>query len=336
MTLVAGLTGLAFALPASAGAAFPGRNGRIAYEDVGTGLTPYTIVPPPGVYTIRPDGTGLQLILRDQPISPPVGADLLSPVYGEPAYAPRGARIAFIKSIPSALGPDRLIGSIWLARSDGSHPRPLVEVGPFGSVSSPDWAPDGRRIVFFRDPCGAYNQGDMLVCPPGVNRPSDYGLFVYRRGRVRLLTRHGELPSWSPNGRLIAFVRDSELYVIRPDGSGRRRIFNKRSVRSVGWSPNGRRLVIGYSTDQGDYGWPRIATIRPDGRGFRRLTRNGQLPAYSPDGRQIVFTRETVHGLSLMTMRANGKRQRRIRLPSGHAIQAFSPDWQPLPRKRRR
>jgi TolB protein len=313
----------ALALSASsvASAAFPGRNGRIAYEGAEPGgPTPLGVVPAVGVYTIRPDGTGRRWILRDQPISP----YLLSPTYTEPAYAPRGARIAFVRSTSSALGPDRLIGSIWIARSDGSHRRELVSAGPYGSVSSPQWAPDGRAIVFFRDPCGAYNQGDYLICPPDVFRPSQSGLFVYRRGRIRLLTHNGELAAWSPTGRRIAFVSEGELYVIRPDASGRRRIFNKRFVGSVDWSPDGRRLLIGYHRPSA--GW-RVATIRPDGRGFRRLSR-GQHPAYSPDGRQIVFE----HSGFLMTMRADATRQRRIRLPSGKAIDHFGrAAWQPLP-----
>jgi Tol biopolymer transport system component len=310
--------GLAVSLPAVADAAFPGRNGRIAYAGRGSDPTAY------GVYSVRPDGTGRRLILRDGPPSPYIPL----PRYSEPAYAARGARIAFIRSVPSPIGPDRLIGSLWLARSDGSQRRQLVDAGPFGSVSAPAWAPDGRQIAFYRNPCGAYYQGDHLYCPPEVYRPSDFGLFVYRRGHIRLLTRHGHVPSWSPNGRLIAFVSEGALYVIRPDGSGRRRIATKRTVESVDWAPDGRRLVFGYTSD----GWRRVASIRPDGRGFRRLALNGSAPVYSPDGRQIAFS----DGGILMTMRADGKRQHRIRLPSGDAIQGFSPSWQPRPARRRR
>jgi dipeptidyl aminopeptidase/acylaminoacyl peptidase len=319
--------GLLAALPTAADATYPGRNGRIAYEGGGSDQTHTAF----GVYSVRPDGTGQRLILRNAPFSPHLGVYLTGPIYSQPAYAPRGARIAFVSSSPSALGPDRLIGSIGIARSDGSQRRELITAGPYGSVSSPQWAPDGRAIVFFRDPCGAYNQGDNLDCPPGVYRPRDYGLFVYRRGRIRLVTHDvyndAISPSWSPNGRLIAFVSGGTLYVIRPDGAGRRRILDSRSVGSVDWSPNGRRLVIGYTAHDG---WQRVATIRSDGRGFRRLT-NGLLPAYSPDGRQIVFT-GTRNGSFLMTMRVDGTRQRRIRPPSGNAINyALSSAWQPLP-----
>ena len=321
--LVASVCCSALAVPV-AEASFPGRNGRIAYHGEIAGARPLD-VPASGLYAIRPDGTGRRVIVLDEPFP----RDLFTPAvarYSGPAYPPGGARIAYVRSTPSALGVDRLIGSIWIARSDGSHPRELISAGPYGSVSSPHWAPDGQAIVFSRDPCAAYNQGDQLDCPPEVSRPSDDGLFVYRRGRTRLLTHHGDSPSWSPSGRLIAFLSEGALYVIRPDGSHRRRVFNKRWVYSVDWSPNGLRLVFDHSSPT----TTRIATIRPNGRGFRQLTRDGQNPAYSPDGRQIAYAR--AGGSFLMTMRADGTGQRRIRPPSGKAIEyAAFPAWQPLP-----
>jgi hypothetical protein len=60
------------------------------------------------------------------------------------------------------------------------------------------------------------------------------------------------------------------------------------------WSPNGRRLVLGYPS-------------------------------------QIVFAR--AGGTSFMTMPADGTHPRQIRLPSGKAIDyVLNPAWQPLPR----
>jgi len=346
-----------------AGAAFPGKNGRIVY-DVGIFATfsqDGTLrVVPGGVYTVRPDGTGRRLLFRNEPgpsFSSWVGQP---PSYSGVAYAPRGTRIAFTRERttvsplgcpPPAAAPGGgesstcvfRLGSIWSARSDGTRARQLVGAGPGDSLSSPAWAPDGRRIVFRRDACAAYRFVEQN-CPANVARQS--GLFVYRRGHTRQLTHRGTHPSWSPNGRRIAYVLNGVLYVIRPDGSGRRRIFNTgwRWSGPISWSPNNRRILIDYRTKSGLH---RIATIRSDGRGFRRLARLGHVPAfpfsYSPDGRWIVFARDApglpFPGLApgnndpvLMTMRADGKRQRRIRLPSGRSIRGIPSDWQPLPR----
>ncbi len=72
-------------------------------------------------------------------------------------------------------------------------------------------------------------------------------LFVVgaRGARLRRLTR-GSLPSWSHDGRRIAFVRSGDLYVMRSDGSRVRRVAQGASAE-LGvpvWSHDGRRLYF--------------------------------------------------------------------------------------------
>ena len=48
------------------------------------------------------------------------------------------------------------------------------------------------------------------------------GVFVWERtGRVRLLAGGARSPAWSPDGRRLAYVRDSQLWVTDADGSHR-------------------------------------------------------------------------------------------------------------------
>ena len=120
-------------------------------------------------------------------------------------------------------------------------------------------------------------------------------------GRLRRLTSGaaGEFdPSWSPNGRLIAYRRETRdgqphIYVMHADGS-RKRNLTKGSVGGISpaWSPDGRAIAFasvrsGFLTE--------LWLMKPDGSRQRRVGRvNGEYPDWSPDGKRIVFDHLTV------------------------------------------
>jgi Tol biopolymer transport system component len=312
--------GVLLALVTPAMAAFPGRNGRIAYAD-----------PDHGMFSVWPNGAGRHRLVRHG-----VG----------PAYSPRGDRIVFWRFFEFRFpgGGFTELGRLELIAANGRRHRVLTG----GDDYHPAWAPDGKRIVFARDnPCNRYYnaEGD---CPPSVQRDKKYGVLIRGpRGRTRVVTHaFARQPVWSANGRSITYLGSAvsgqlALYAIRPDGSSVREI--ARGNDDLGFqdqdrSPDGSRIVLGYSTVRGGSG---ILDIRPDGTGLRRLVRNGWAPAYSPDGRWIVFSRpdERHCGFArhaLWVMRANGDHPRVLRYRSGQRsgqrICGYGPDWQPLPR----
>jgi TolB protein len=112
-----------------------------------------------------------------------------------------------------------IVFAVFTARPDGSRLR-RVSRGRFHDMA-PDWAPDGRRLVFSR----FVDRGTSPNRPDGL---FTIGLF----GRpLHELTSSGDRNAiWSPDGRLILYVRGAhnrprpQLFVIRPDGSGRRSI----------------------------------------------------------------------------------------------------------------
>ncbi len=104
--------------------------------------------------------------------------------------------IAFTRPAPST----GYAGAIYVMNPNGSALRLLAD------GRDPDWSPRGGYIVF--------------------TGPGNYINIMRSDGsRSRRLTR-GEQPAWSPDGKLIVFVHDYDLWTIRTDGFGLRRIAN--------------------------------------------------------------------------------------------------------------
>jgi Tol biopolymer transport system component len=88
----------------------------------------------------------------------------------------------------------------------------------------------------------------------------------------------------------------------------------------VAWSPDGLSILFASHRDHTDNGRD-IYEMRPDGTSVKRLTRaNAETPAWSPDGRYIVFSAG-----GLFVMRANGSGV--TSLPVDEVGEAGFPDW---------
>lgn len=138
-------------------------------------------------------------------------------------------------------------------------------------------------------------------------------------------------PSWSPDGRRIAYrhedERSGQIYVMNADGSRQRNLTRRRGLDySPAWSPDGRRIAFGSVRA----GKATIWVMRPDGSGRKRLSRvYGEYPAWSPDGRKIAFDHISSGstGWDIWVMNADGSGARPL-MASGASEQgpAWSPD----------
>ena len=163
---------------------------------------------------------------------------------------------------------------------------------------APSWSPDGERIVFSsaRDGNRDGNQENYEI----------YVMDADGNNQQRLTDNDffDTAPSWSPDGKRIAFMsqRDGhfigegglsyEIYVMDADGKNTRRLTNNRkSDSSPSWSPDGKWIV--FSADRkGDGVNYEIYVMDADGNNQRRLTNNrvdDWSPSWSPDGERIVF-----------------------------------------------
>ena len=175
-----------------------------------------------GVYVMNADGSGERQLTSD-------GGQ-------EPVFSPSGALIAYERN------------GIVIANADGTGANRILEDQNHATTNpiahyledngEPSWAPDGSRVAFSRRA-----RTDTLICNPappscsGTQTDDQRDVFTMNRDGTdirRLTSTSGKDevdPSYSPDGRMIAYYRRpdgdnerGEVWVMNADGSGQHRV----------------------------------------------------------------------------------------------------------------
>jgi len=184
----------------------------------------------------------------------------------------------------------------------------------------------------------------LALCPavslatfPGAN-----GLIAYSTGEIFTIspadgdpTRLTDnavgdaQPSWSADGRRLAFIREvvkygpTDVWTMHADGTHQRQVTHGGAYEtSPYFSPGGGRIVMSRNG--------RIVIARTDGTESVRLTHDWAAwdPAFSPNGRRIVFSgapgKERERGI--WVMRRDGTHKRLLRANANADDPDFDPD----------
>src|SRR5437764_2347092 len=172
--------------------------------------------------------------------------------------------------------------------ADGSAPTPVPSGG--GDAIEPSWSPDGGRIAFSSNRThSGYTINVMNVDGSGLRELTNDSNGFPADGFSRAVS-----PSWSPDGREIAFagLRDGKIYVMNADGSAPRPLTSGPGHDlAPSWSPDGAEIAFASDRD-GNY---EIYVMHADGSTPTRLTNSPGAdlePKWSPDGQLIAFTSE--------------------------------------------
>lgn len=194
-------------------------------------------------------------------------------------------------------------------------PRPyqLITSAP-GFEFSPTLSPDGSLMAYLASPAEEIVGSSILVQATDQSQP-------------RPLTRPptgawDSNPEWSPNGREIAFLRrvpgeDCKILAVSVAGGDERVLgeCDRRNRPSFDWTPDGSGLIFS-SSAPGD-GPPGLRILDLTTGQWSRLQYGATsadvdfAPRYSPDGRWIVFIRNTPLG-DLWRIPASGGRAERL------------------------
>jgi Tol biopolymer transport system component len=277
----------------------------------------------PQIDVVRADGSGLHRVAETG---------------WRPSWSPDGRRLVYLN------GTDiRVVGS------DGRNDR-LVASGYL-----PQWAPRGNRIVFvatrggygvacFVDADGSHEEcsrgfsaKSILWAPDGKSiafrhsRRSRLGVVDAHGKNLRLLGRRADRitpAAWSPDGKRLAFFQGGEhTQIIVQDLRRPQRVRQVThepkftALSNVQWR-NGRISYVA-RLEVNDF---EIAVMNSDGTGTRTLTHNDlrdREPAWSPDGRELVFSSSA--GLRLIGADGSGERA----LTRSGLVMDTSPAWSP-------
>ena len=200
---------------------------------------------------------------------------------GSPAWSPAGTELAFahmsdltlLNLVDLGTGEERL-----LPLADYTDER-LGQVGVFDST--PAWSPDGKWLSFSR------NRFDLSTGRFDWNRSRLYVVRPDGRDLTPLAALSGSDPSWSRDGKRIAFEDRGDLYFV--DAAGVHRLTNTRGVSetSPSWSPDGSKLVFERENtsaprDRNGYRPTDIWTVNANGTGAKKVVADGIGPAWRP------------------------------------------------------
>ena len=140
--------------------------------------------------------------------------------------------------------------------------------------------------------------------------------------------------TWSPDGRRIAYLSTEQdlnrIWVMDSDGRRPEPLTSGKTFKDQqpAWSPNGDWIAV-TSQQQGSNAWEIWLVDPDDGENRRPVTRNGMVnwaPAWSPDGKRLVYARGAEEVEDICIINWNGAGERCLTTPWKENYPTWSPD----------
>ncbi len=281
----------------------------------------------------------VQISRRGRVLIPVAVLALLGALVAAPAQATfsgSNGRIAFSQGdlVPPIGGESGDLGirsQVFTINPNGSGLKQLTHVAAGKSAGSPDWSPDGERIVYESN-----QSGDFHIWVMNANGS----------GKTQLTHQSGFedfQPSWSPDGKKILFSHCGEPFgpgfivycdidVMNANGTHVKTLLSSGHWSNVraNYSPDGGRIT--FSSDRGGLA-SAVWVMKANGSGLERLTRpklRAFWPDWAPSGHRILFSDNCcLPHSNLWTVRPDGSGTKKLtHVPQGvdAAFGSYSPN----------
>jgi Tol biopolymer transport system component len=195
----------------------------------------------------------------------------------------------------------------------------MIPVSPY---SNPVWYPDGTKLGFNHIPLQSVSKTSQGNCSPMYTYSyysDSAGFWVINRdgsAMKRLTSFFLQDPSWSPDGKWIAFCKGGEIYKMAFDGSNLDTVNIIQLTNDVSdhffpsWSPRGDTIF--YDSDLKNTGLPfQIYKMASDGTGQTIIGDRGIDSIYSREpfctpGNQVLHIRGDKQSTHVFTMDPSG------------------------------
>jgi Tol biopolymer transport system component len=214
---------------------------------------------------------------------------------GQPVYSLDGSRLSFVRKVDE--------GFALYAMDVRSQTPTRLTKDALPNIREAAWSPDGRSVAFT---VGANHESDIWIASADGSGARKLSLGV-----------SGIAPQWRPpNGGELLFLgsaqpglealggyhglygdeaaTDLNLYLVRPDGTGLRRITSSAGSKFdygfFGWTPDGQRIV---TQIQGTYGYLDLLILDSQGGPLSRMAAKVSTdwlsPMVSPGGDRLAY-----------------------------------------------
>jgi Tol biopolymer transport system component len=225
---------------------------------------------------------------------------LAFPAAGHAAYPGQNGRLA--------VEGDTLPG-IWTVKTNGNDMTRITSKK--GLPFAPSWSPNGRWIAFA--------QSNMLR---KMRADGSHKVNLVKGVLSDIDTKI----SWSPDGRTLVFSKKGDLWTVKQNGKGARRITNTPDVESMpSWSPKGDRIAFQFRDDvTADTD---LRLINPNGAGMVPIpnTKNGRKPDWAPNAKRLAYA---APGTGINLIKPDGSGQTTFAKQQGNHF-VTDPAWSP-------